>query len=414
MRRPGPLRGLLGANAISIAGTAMTLLALPWFVLATTGSPARTGLVVACEAVPLALATGVSGPLVNRLGARRTAVLSDLLSAMAIGAVPLLHTTTGLQLWQLCLLVFGLGLVRAPGETARYVMLPALVELAQTPIERAVSAYDGVSRGARMVGAPLAGAGIAVLGAADLLLLDAGTFVVSAMLVLRYVPRSEPSRAASPPYLRQLREGFGVIRHDALLRGIVLMVMATNLLDAAWASVLLPVYARDVLGSSVAQGLLVGVFGVGALSGTVVYGVFGPRLPRWPVYTAAFLVCGPPRALSLAADVPLAGLVVLSLVCGLACGALNPVLTAVELERIPAEHRASVYGVSGAGSLIGMPVGAVAAGVATQTVGVHTALLVAGLLYLAATLVPVARARVWRQMDATRPARVAVGATMGA
>jgi MFS family permease len=414
VRRPWPLRGLLAANAISIAGTAMTLLALPWFVLVTTGSPARTGIVAACEAVPLALATGVSGPLVDRLGARRTAVLSDLLSALAIGAVPVLHASTGLRFWQLCVLVAALGLVRAPGETARYVLLPGLVELARTPVERAVSAYDGVSRGARMVGAPLAGAAIALLGAADVLLLDAGTFVVSALMVLRFVPRSERVRTVRPPYLHQLRDGLGVVRRDALLRGIVLMVMGTNLLDAAWGSVLLPVYAREVLGSSVAQGLLVGVFGVGALSGTVIYGVLGPRLPRWPVYTAAFLICGSPRLLALATDVPLAGLVVLSLVCGLGCGALNPVLTVVELERVPVEHRASVYGVSGAGALIGMPAGAVLAGFATQWVGVHAALLVAGLLYLAVTLVPVVRARVWRQMDATRPVRAPAGATMAA
>lgn len=409
------LRGLLAANTVSIAGTAMTLLALPWFVLVTTGSPSRTGVVAACEAVPMVLASAFGGPVVDRLGARRSAVWSDLLSGAAIAGVPLLHATVGLQFWQLCLLVGVVGLLRAPGDTARYVLLPGLAERGGTPIERAVSAFDGVSRGARMIGAPLAGAAIAVTGPANVLVIDAVSFVVSALLVVRFVPAAVRVEAADegPGYRERLRDGVAVMRHDALLRAIVLMVLVTNMLDAGWAAVLLPVYARDVLDSSVAQGVLLGVFGAGAVAGTAAYGAVGHRLPRWPVYTVAFLVTGSPRLLALAVDLPLAGLVVLSLVAGFTCGALNPVLSVVELERVPPEHRASVYGVSSAGALAGVPVGAVVAGLLVEAFGVHAALMGTGLLYLAVTLVPAVQHRLWRGMDATRPAP-AGGATMAA
>jgi MFS family permease len=356
--------------------------------------------VAACETVPLALASVVGAPLVDRLGPRRTAVLSDLLSACFVGAVPVLHATVGIAFWQLCLLVALGGLVRAPGETSRYVLLPRLVELAQTPVERAVSAYDGVSRGARMLGAPLAGAAIAVIGPANVLLLDAGSFVVSALLLVRLVPSVEAEPSPASRYLHQLRDGLGQIRRDRLLRQIVLMVMVTNAIDASVGAVLLPVYAHEVLHSAVAQGALMGAFGLGALTGTTLYGLMGHRLPRWPVYTIAFLTCGSPRMLALAGDVPLPALVVVFVVAGLAAGALNPVLSVVELERIPVPHRARVYGAISAGVLIGMPLGAVLAGLGAGSLGVHLTLLLGGTLYLGATLVPVVWARVWREMDA--------------
>lgn len=403
MRRPWPFRVLLTANAVSLAGTAMTLLALPWFVLVTTGSAARTGVVAACETLPLVLASGLGGPLVDRLGARRAAVLSDLLSGAGVALVPLLHATTGIAFWQLCLVVAFVGLVRAPGDSARHVLLPGLVDLAGMPVERATSAYDGVSRGARMIGAPLAGVLIAALGPAEVLVLDALTFAVSALLVGLLVPPApvEPL-AVGVGYVRLLREGLDGLRSDRLLLSITSMVMLTNLLDAAWASVLLPVYAREVLHSSVGLGTLFGVFGMGALVGTVLYGIVGPRLPRWPVFTLAFLVVGAPRFGLLAGEPPYEVLIAGQLLCGIACGCLNPVLTAVSLERVPPALRSRVWGVSSAGAEAGTPLGALLAGVGVAVLGLTATLLLTGVAYLIATLSPVLWRSTWQQMDATR------------
>jgi MFS family permease len=398
-----PLVALLTANAVSTAGTSMTLLAVPWFVLQTTGSAAQTGVVGACETVPLVLASALGGPLIDRLGARRVAVASDLLSAGGVAAVPLLHATGGLRFWQLCLIVAFVGLARAPGDTARAVLVPGLVRLAAVPLERVTSAYDGVSRGARMVGAPVAGGLIAAIGPADVLLVDAATFLASALLLAGAIPATvRPAvRQAAEGYLTSLREGLQALRRDRLIAGITAMVLVTNLLDAAWAGVLLPVYAREVLHSSVALGVLFGCFGAGALTGTLVYGVLGPRLPRWPVFTAAFLVVGAPRLAVLSLEPPYAVIVVTALVTGLAAGALNPVLAAVEYERIPEHLQSRVFGVTAAGCLAGMPVGILLAGFAAESLGLRTALLIAAGLYLLATLSPLVWP-VWREMDGGR------------
>jgi MFS family permease len=398
-----PLRSLLAANTISTVGTTMTFLAIPWYVLQTTGSASKTGIAAASETIPLAIAAALGGPFLDRIGARRVSVGSDAVSAVAIAAIPALEATVGLAFWQLCLLIGVVGFARGPGDTARHVLVPGLARLGDTPLERATSLYDGVSRGARMLGAPIAGVLIAVWGASNILLIDAATFAISAAIVQWLIPRSvRPAVASEPePYLEQLRAGLRYLRRDRLVGGITAMVMVTNLLDAAYSSVLLPVFARDVLDSSVALGLMGGVFGGGALVGTFVYAAVGPRLPRWPVYTVAFLVVGGPRFFLLGTEPPMAVILAGLLIAGLLCGAINPVLSAVEFQRIPDAMQSRVFGATSAGCLIGMPVGAVAGGLAIDAFGIRAALIGAGVVYLVTTLVPLVFP-VWREMDADR------------
>ena len=67
------------------------MIAIPWFVLSTTGSPTQTGLVAAAEIAPLVVFKALGGPLLDRLGPRRVTLACDLLSAVVVGSIPLLH-----------------------------------------------------------------------------------------------------------------------------------------------------------------------------------------------------------------------------------------------------------------------------------------------------------------------------------
>ena len=88
--RRAPFYALLAAQAISYAGNALAALALPWFVLTTTGSAARVGLVAFCALLPQPLAATFGGAFVDRLGHRRASVVADLASGIAVapGAAP--------------------------------------------------------------------------------------------------------------------------------------------------------------------------------------------------------------------------------------------------------------------------------------------------------------------------------------
>src|SRR5258706_6059130 len=87
------LPALLTAEAVSSTGSAMTFVALPWFVLVTTGSPTKMSVVLAAEILPMALLGIPSGSVVARLRARTSMLVSDIVRAPLLGLVPLLHST---------------------------------------------------------------------------------------------------------------------------------------------------------------------------------------------------------------------------------------------------------------------------------------------------------------------------------
>src|SRR6476469_4837600 len=92
-----PLYGWLTSQAISLLGTRVSMLAIPWLVLTTTGSATQTGVVAAVELTPLVVFKAVGGPLVDRLGPRRVALTCDALSLVVVGAIPLAHASGALS-----------------------------------------------------------------------------------------------------------------------------------------------------------------------------------------------------------------------------------------------------------------------------------------------------------------------------
>ncbi|MFJ2560782.1 MULTISPECIES: MFS transporter [unclassified Streptomyces] len=399
-----PFVATLAANTISIAGSSLTLIGVPWFVLQTTGSAADAGIVAFCATLPVVVSAIVGGPVIDRIGRRRISVASDLVCGLAVAAIPLLDHAGALEFWMLCALMAVSGLVHTPGLTARYVLLPDLAERAGTTLPRAASLYDAVSRGARMIGAALAGVLIAVVGAETVLLLDAVTFAASAALIatgLRGVRAAEPQRLAPvslTTYRTELREGYAFLVRTRLLLGITLMVMVTNGLDQGWSSVLLPVHARDELGGSADLGLLIAVSGGAALVGALLYGVYGERFPRRAIFAGAFLLCGAPKFVVAALTDGTLPLAVTMAAGGFAAGVLNPILTTVIYERVPDALRSRVSSVTTAGVELTMPLGGLAAGLLVERAGLDSALLAVGGVYLLATLSPLVFPA-WRSME---------------
>ncbi|MER6218554.1 MULTISPECIES: MFS transporter [unclassified Streptomyces] len=407
-----PFAAVLAANTVSIAGSSLTLIGVPWFVLQTTGSAGRAGVVAFCATLPVIVAALVGGPVIDRLGRRRVSAVSDVVCAASVGAIPLLHYAGLLEFWMLCACMALGGLVHTPGMTARAVLLPSLAEHAGTTVARAASLYDGVSRGARMTGAAVAGLLIAVLGAETVLLVDAATFAVSALLVsvfLRGVPAAEPQRGLGRPsfavYRAELAEGWRFLTGSRLLLGVTVMVMMTNGLDQGWSAVLLPVHGREDLGGASTLGLMISLFGGFAVLGALLYGVWGERFPRRAVFAAAFLVSGATRYVVAALTGTPLPLAVTMALAGLGAGMLNPILTTVIYERVPEELRSRVSGVTTAGCELAMPVGGLAAGLLVDGFGITRALLAFGGVYFLTTLSPLLFPA-WRDMDTRPPAPV--------
>ncbi len=369
-RSPIPLYSLFIANAISLVGNVFTLIAIPWFVLQTTGSATKTGITGFFNILPVVLAGFFGGTIVDRLGYKRTSIIADLASGITTALVPILYFTTGLEFWQLMVLVFLGAFLDTPGSTARAALLPELAEQAGMPIERVTSLTHVIERGARLVGAPLAGLLIGVMGTANVLWLDAVSFFISAGIVWILIPAfgAQQQESASSHYLNELKDGLRFIAQDALILSIVVMVMLTNFLDAIFGGVLQPVYVKQVYGKALDLGLLIAANGGGAVIGGLIFAAIGHRLPRHATFVGAFVLTGF-RFWVYALYPPVWVLVAATLITSIGAGPLNPIIGAIEFERIPSSMRGRVFGAITAGAWLAMPFGMLLGGVLTDRLG---------------------------------------------
>lgn len=382
-----PLLSLFAANAISMVGNMFAAIAIPWFVLQTTGSATQTGITGFFNVLPVVLAGLLGGTLVDRLGYKGTSVIADLASGVTVALIPLLHFTIGLQFWQLLVLVFLGALLDAPGNTARDAMIPELAALAGMSIERATSASQVIERGSRLVGAPLAGLLIAVLGTANVLWLDAASFFISAAMValLIAVPRVKPKEAERGKYFDELLDGMRFLARDRLILAIVVTVMITNFLDSAFGGVIQPVFVKQVYGSALDLGLIIAANGGGAVLGAVIFGVIGHRVPRHATFVSMFMLTSL-RFWFFALYPSLPFVLATTFITSIGAGPLNPIIGAVEYERIPPDMRGRVFGTITAGAWAAMPLGILLGGILTEQFGVRPLLIALGVTYLATTL----------------------------
>jgi MFS family permease len=384
---PIPLYSLFLANAISLVGNVFSMIAIPWFVLQTTGSATQTGITGFFTILPVVLAGFFGGTLIDRLGYKRTSIIADLASCVTTALIPILYVTIGLEFWQLIVLVFLGALLDAPGGTARAALLPELAEQAGMPIERATSLIHVIERGARLVGAPLAGFLIGIIGTVNVLWLDAASFILSAAIIGIIIPAPKlvEKEEKAGKYFEELRDGLRFIAHDQLILSIVIMVMLTNFLDAIFGGVLQPVYVREVYGNALNLGLLIAANGGGAVIGGLIFAAIGHRLPRHATFVGAFVLTGF-RFWVYALYPPIWVLVVVTLITSIGAGPLNPIIGAIEFERIPPNMRGRVFGAITAGAWVAMPLGMLLGGILTDRFGTFIMMIGLAITFLLTTL----------------------------
>ncbi|SNY49612.1 MFS transporter [Paractinoplanes atraurantiacus] len=425
MRRP--LAALLVAESVSLAGSHVSSVAVPWLVLNTTGSATRVGAVALAQMLPFVLAGMFGGPLVDRLGARLVAIFSDAASAVVVILVPLLYASEQLTFAPLLAIVAVAGAFGGATNTAKRALLPQAAD--GTPMARATALFDGIGRAAILVGLPLGGVLVATIGPAAVLAIDAASFALCAAIVAAGVriPASPAAEAAAPPaapapaapipaapipaaptptapgeaspaegtagepresYLASLAAGFAFLRRDSLFAVIVGVLFFTNLADQAYTVVFVPVWVSQSGAGPAVLGLLGGVFGLGAVLGSLIYAALATRLPRLLTFAVCFLLAGSPRFFALAATGHLGPVLAVAFGAGLAVAAVNPILMALGYERVPPELRGRVLGLAVAIGFAGVPLGGLLGGLAVDQAGHRAALLIAGGLYLAVSLVP--------------------------
>ncbi|MEU7836049.1 MFS transporter [Nonomuraea sp. NPDC049129] len=405
-----PLAGVLAAMAMSLTGTRVSAIALPWFVLVTTGSAAMTGLVAFCEMAPYVLVKLLAGPLVDHLGPRRVSWVADVVSAAGAGAVALLHALDLLAFPALLGLVALIGAARGPGDLAKEIMVPEAAERGRIPLERAAALSGVTERLAATLGPAMGGALVALAGPLVGLALSGACFALGSVVIVWALPRTQARYAGAPipapvleagGYWRRFAEGVAFLRAEPMLLALTLMVAVTNLLDAAFAQVLVPVWARESGHGPAVIGLNSAAMGLAAVGGSLVAAAVAHRMRRRAVFFVAFLVAGPPRFLVLAMDAPVWVMLVVFAVSGLGCGLINPILGAILFERVPRRLLGRVNALGDSLAWAGIPLGGLMAGAAVAAAGLSPVLVACGAAYFL-TIGLTGLRREWRQMDQPR------------
>lgn len=399
---------LIVAEGISLLGTRISTVALPWLVLVTTHDPERMGIVAGAATVPYILNGFIAAPLVDRIGARRVSILTDVFSAGAMAGVAAGYHA-GIVV--LSVLVAVNGALRGVGDRAKNVMLKPLLDASGTNVLRLTSIYTGVGQLTLLLGGSVAGVLISLVNPWGAIWFDAASFVVCAILVsaLVHAPRAVAAQdAAQPvaarperePYLEELLGAVRYLRRDHLLRNMASMLVMTNLFAQAALVVFIPLWIDLRLNHSpVALGFIGAGFALGAIAGNALFTAIGPNLPRYLTFVLGYLVGGAPRFLVLAFSHNLATVVAVWFVSGFALSSANPTIGAVVYQRVPSGLLARVSGLVTAVAFAGLSVGGVVGGWAVEVVGFGPAIVASAVVYVVATLAPIVGYRTWRQLD---------------
>lgn len=385
--RGGALRFwlLVVANYVAWIGSVTTLIAVPFYVLESTGRAFDAGLAGAANTLPMAIGGILGGAIVDRIGARLAGAVSGLAGAACMAALPVLDATAGLSFVLLLALLFLRSLFDTPTAAARLSLLSSLADEAGYSRDTANAIFQAGQRVALVAGPPFAALLIAHFGAVATLLIDAIAFAFAALLLLFAASKTQKQRAArhSVSLIEQFVSGVRIIRDDKRLLAMVQIFVVTNLIEDAFAPVILPIYAREVLADPLAVGVPIIFFGLGALVGTFAYIPLAKLFPsRFAIFIGSLLVIALSRAALIAEPGP-AGLAVLSCIVGLASGPLNPIITVLVQNSVPEDALGRAFGALIGIAFAAIPLGIFLAGVLVETIGLRGTLALYGAVYVA-------------------------------
>ncbi|MER5351429.1 MFS transporter [Kitasatospora sp. NPDC002551] len=274
---------LWSAHTVSQFGTQLSFFVLPVLALTVVGAtPGQLGLVSAAETLPFLLVGLPAGALLDQWDRRRVMVVADAGRAVALGVVPLGYALDLLSVPLLCAVAFVTGLFTVFFDIADQAFLPGVV--GRREVAAANSRLEFSRSAAELTGPGLSGLLLQWATAPLILLADALSYLVSALLLGVIRPPAPPAGAEpGPPAARErmrtrIAEGLRFVLRHRVLRSLALATAVANLAGLGGAlGVLLPAFAlRDL-------GLSPGKFGLALMVGNgcaLLGAVFTARLVR--------------------------------------------------------------------------------------------------------------------------------------
>lgn len=372
-----PFRRFLLARAISWAGSAITLIALPLLLFQRTGSVGLTAALTALEALPYLAFGLIAGALADRWSRRRIMVVASIANATVLATVPITDAMHLLGPTHLLIVAFTSAGLAVFFDAASFAALPALIGKDRLPAATSISVSTSTVIG--MAGPPAGGTLAATLGAANVLAVDAISFLLAAA-VIAGLPIGRPAPA---PHRRRfaadIAEGLRYIWRQPLIRSLTLLGIGNSMTAGAVLGLLVAtaVHHLGLPDTDARIGLLYGACGLG----TLIAGIALPRLTR--IAPIGWITLGGLAAnwalllgWTFTTAIPLALLILCAWQATNSLVTINGILARQQLSpdhlqgRVNATARMIAWG--------GQPLGAATAGTLAEHWSIQTALLITG------------------------------------
>lgn len=388
---------LFSGQVISQIGDSMNKVALLWFVYELTGSAFKMTLIGLLQTIPPLVFGPLIGVYLDRMRKQPVMIVVDLIRALLVMLIPLLYAMESLTLERLYLLVFATSIVSTIFGPALASAVPLIVSRAQLTSANAL--IHSTTNIGLLIGPAVSGAGIAMVGAQNVLYLDAATFMVSALCLmpirLRETLQACANSSGNTSMIRDLLVGF---RFVFVQHRTVLLLMLTATLYSLGASAfvfLLPVFATQLLDASpIELGWLWSSLGIGMLAAStwLAWVNQGDIRSRLRLISAALAV-GAVAVCALGmleAPVMAAALIV---VFGGSTAVFTPVVWAMLQELTPEHLRGRVFTTFSTGAMASAMVGMASFGWATDVLGPAASLAGIGLVLFSTATVAAAFSR---------------------
>lgn len=356
---------LWSGQAVSALGSRISRIAFPLLVLAITRSPAAAGLAGFANGVPFVLVGLLAGGMVDRVDRKRIMVLCDAGRCIALASIAVALWLGSLTLVQILVVAFVEGSLAIFFSVAETSALPQIVTNRQ--VSFALAQNEARAQAASLIGQPLGGL-LFGIGMALPFVADSVSYAASVVSLLFVRARFQQERTEPRGrILKELAEGVAWLWRQPLLRAMVLVVAAGNILVPGVSLTVIVLAKREGAPSSLI-GLIFGVVGVGALIGAILTPLIQRRFSPTTILIAANWVWAALTPLLILAPHPL----VLGVIFGLMwilLPAWDVVIDAYILRVTPDRLRGRINSLGLLVAWGALPLGSILSGVMNQWIG---------------------------------------------
>lgn len=379
------LRRLFAARTISVLGDMVVPVALSFAVLDFGGGAAGLGIVLASRAAPEVLLLLFGGVAGDRYRRRAVLMVSNGTACIAQLLTGLLVVTGSAEVWNVAVPAALLGATSAffnPASTA------AIAHVAPDNERQATYALFAItSNVAKIAGPSLAGLLLVVCDPGWLLVLDAASFLVSAIMIGRAGELGRTATGAGGSFGTEVRAGLKYVMGTRWLCALIASASAFQLFLLATLSVLGPLVARDELGGASAWAAIAAAMGAGGVVGGALAMRVRPRRPLLAGYSSLLLGSGP-TLLLLAIPAPTPVLAATEFIAGIVIAYFEALESAAIATRVPGGMLSRIDSIDRFGSMSLRPIGMACVGPVAAVIGIRPALIGAGVITLVCVATP--------------------------